>query len=103
MGNWGEFVSVGSRLAKNAGNVRRSGCVGFLNHIRRSIFMARIQHGAAYSKEGPAEAHPQGLDAVLYFVIAGLFLLIAAFVLSSLSGNEIPGTPGQPALTQGER
>jgi hypothetical protein len=103
MGNWGEFVSVGSRLAKNAGNARPSGCVGFLNHIRRSIFMARIQHGAAYPQERPAEAHPQGMDAAPYFVIAGLFLLIAAFVLSGLLRNEIPGTPGQPALTQGER
>jgi hypothetical protein len=65
--------------------------------------MARIQHGAAYPEEEPAEAHPQGMDAALYFVIAGLFLLIAAFVLSGLSRDEIPGTPGQPALTQGER
>ena len=65
--------------------------------------MARIHPGAAHSKEGPTEAHPEGADTAFYLVIAGLLLLIAAFVFSDLSRDEIRGTAGQPALIQVER
>jgi len=67
-----------------------------------------MAHSSHFPHHDTARSHAyddraEGVDSGIYLIVAGLFLLIAAFAFSGLSHDEIAGTPGALTLTQPER
>ena len=62
-----------------------------------------MAHSSHYPHHNPHDDRAEGVDGGIYLIVAGLLLLVAAFVFSAVSRDENAGTHGGLTLTQLER